>query len=98
MIDPRLLIFDEPAEGIQTNIVAQIGEVIHLLIEEDGLTALLVKHKLLFARKSADRFTILDRGRRVARGELDGLTDQLIKLYLTEQNRDGNRFPMFLLL
>jgi urea transport system ATP-binding protein len=48
--------------------VAQIGEVIRRLIEEDGLTVLLVEQKLPFARKYADRFAILDRGRRVAEG------------------------------
>jgi len=46
--------------------VAQIGEVIRRLIEEDGLTVLLVEQKLPFALKYADRFAILDRGRRVA--------------------------------
>jgi urea transport system ATP-binding protein len=83
VIEPRLLILDEPGEGIQPNIVAQIGEVIRKLIEEDGLTVLLVEQKLPFARKYADRFAILDRGRRVAEGEIAGLTDELIKKHLT---------------
>ncbi len=77
VIEPRLLILDEPGEGIQPNIVAQIGEVIRRLIEEDGLTVLLVEQKLPFARKYADR------GRRVAEGEISGLTDELIKKHLT---------------
>jgi urea transport system ATP-binding protein len=83
VIEPRLLILDEPGAGIQPNIVAQIGEVIRRLIEEDGLTVLLVEQKLPFARKYADRFAILDRGRRVAEGEIVGLTNELIKSYLT---------------
>ena len=83
VIEPRLLILDEPGEGIQPNIVAQIGEVIRKLIEEDGLTVLLVEQKLPFARKYADRFAILDRGRRVADGEIAELTDELIKKHLT---------------
>lgn len=83
VIDPRLLILDEPGEGIQPNIVAQIGGVIRKLIEEDGLTVLLVEQKLPFARKYADRFAILDRGRRVAEGKIAGLTDELIKKHLT---------------
>lgn len=41
MIEPKLLILDEPEEGIQPDIVAQIGEVFRRLIEEDGLTVLL---------------------------------------------------------
>jgi urea transport system ATP-binding protein len=83
VIEPRLLILDEPGEGIQPNIVAQIGEVIRKLIEEDGLTVLLVEQKLPFARKYADRFAILDRGRRVAEGKIADLTDELIRKHLT---------------
>lgn len=83
VIEPRLLILDEPGEGIQPNIVAQIGEVIRRLIKEDGLTVLLVEQKLPFARKYADRFVIMDRGRRVAEGEIAALSDELIKQHLT---------------
>jgi urea transport system ATP-binding protein len=83
VIEPRLLILDEPGEGIQPNIVAQIGEVIRRLIREDGLTVLLVEQKLPFARKYADRFTILDRGRPVASGGIGELSDDLIKRHLT---------------
>ena len=83
VIEPRLLILDEPGEGIQPNIVAQIGDVIRRLIEEDGLTVLLVEQKLPFARKYADNFAIMDRGRRVAGGEIAELSDELIKKHLT---------------
>ncbi|TDT37023.1 amino acid/amide ABC transporter ATP-binding protein 2 (HAAT family) [Halospina denitrificans] len=83
VIEPRLLILDEPGEGIQPNIVAQIGEVIRRLIAEDGLTVLLVEQKLPFARRFADRFAIMDRGRRMAQGGIDELSDDLIKQYLT---------------
>ncbi|MBF8221720.1 urea ABC transporter ATP-binding subunit UrtE [Halomonas sp. 328] len=83
VIEPRLLILDEPGEGIQPNIVTLIGEVIRRLIAEDGLTVLLVEQKLPFARKYADRFVILDRGRPVAKGEIGELSDGLIKAHLT---------------
>jgi urea transport system ATP-binding protein len=83
VIEPRLLILDEPGEGIQPNIVTQIGEVIRRLIREDGLTVLLVEQKLPFARKFADRFAIIDRGRPVANGGIDELSDELIKEHLT---------------
>ncbi|WP_148255108.1 urea ABC transporter ATP-binding subunit UrtE [Aidingimonas lacisalsi] len=83
VIEPRLLILDEPGEGIQPNIVAQIGEVVRTLIREDGLSVLLVEQKLPFARKYADRFMIMDRGRPVANGGIDELSDDLIKRYLT---------------
>lgn len=83
VIEPKLLILDEPGEGIQPNIVAQIGQVIRQLIDEDGLTVLLVEQKLPFARKYADRFVIMDRGRPVAKGDISELSNELIKQHLT---------------
>ncbi|TLF46163.1 urea ABC transporter ATP-binding subunit UrtE [Halomonas urmiana] len=83
VLEPRLLILDEPGEGIQPNIVTQIGEVIRRLIREDGLTVLLVEQKLPFARKYADRFVIMDRGRPMARGEIGELSEALIREHLT---------------
>ena len=81
--DPKLLILDEPTEGIQPNVVAEIGDVIRRLNEENGLTVVLVEQKLPFARKVGDRFCILDRGRNVAAGEMPELSEELIQKYLT---------------
>jgi urea transport system ATP-binding protein len=81
--DPKLLILDEPTEGIQPNIVAEIGSIVRRLNEEMGLTVLLVEQKLPFARKVADRFCLMDRGRAVASGTMEGLNDELIQQYLT---------------
>ncbi len=83
VIDPKLLILDEPTEGIQPNIVAEIGDVIGKLNKELGVTVLLVEQKLHFVKKVADTFCILDRGRRVADGKVEALSDALIKEYLT---------------
>jgi len=83
VIDPKLLILDEPTEGIQPNIVQEIGDIILRLNREIGLTVLLVEQKLPFARKVADHFCILDRGRQVAAGEMGELGDDLIRQYLT---------------
>jgi urea transport system ATP-binding protein len=83
VVDPKLLILDEPTEGIQPNVVAEIGDIIRRLNHEMGLTVLLVEQKLPFARKVGDRFCILDRGRHVAEGEMAILNEQLIKEYLT---------------
>lgn len=83
VIEPKLLILDEPGEGIQPNIVSQIGQVIRQLINEDALTVLLVEQKLPFARKYADRFVIMDRGRPVANGDIGELSDELIQQHLT---------------
>jgi urea transport system ATP-binding protein len=81
--EPRFLILDEPTEGIQPNIVKQIGDVISHLNEKLGLTVLLVEQKLPFARRVADRFCILDRGRKVAEGEIGALDDALVREHLT---------------
>ena len=51
VIEPKVLILDEPNEGIQPNIVKQIGDVILKLNEEDGLTVILIEQKLGFARR-----------------------------------------------
>ncbi|WP_299686618.1 urea ABC transporter ATP-binding subunit UrtE [uncultured Vibrio sp.] len=83
VVNPKLLILDEPTEGIQPNIVQEIGDIIRMLNEKMGLTVLLVEQKLPFARKVGDRFCILDRGRQVAEGEMAGLDESLIKEYLT---------------
>ena len=83
MIDPKMLILDEPTEGIQPNIVRQIGDIITQLNDEMGLTVLLVEQKLPFARRVADTFCILDRGRSVAEGDISNLDDGLIEQYLT---------------
>ncbi|BCL72227.1 ABC transporter ATP-binding protein [Vibrio nigripulchritudo] len=83
VVNPDLLILDEPTEGIQPNIVQEIGDIIKMLNQKLGLTVLLVEQKLPFARKVGDRFTLLDRGRIVASGQMDELNDQLIAEYLT---------------
>ena len=81
--DPKLLILDEPTEGIQPNIVHEIGDVIGKLNREIGLTVLLVEQKLPFVRRVADSFIILDRGRMMAADKVDHLNDELIRKYLT---------------
>ena len=83
VLDPKLLILDEPTEGIQPNIVSEIGDMIRKLNRDIGLTVLLVEQKLPFARKVGDRFCLLDRGRRVADGLMADLNEGLIKEYLT---------------
>ena len=83
VLDPKLLILDEPTEGIQPNVVAEIGDIIRRLNREIGLTVLLVEQKLPFARKVGDRFCLLDRGRNVATGTMSELDESLIRTYLT---------------
>lgn len=82
-IDPKLLILDEPAEGIQPNIVHEIGDIIMRLNAEENITVLLVEQKLPFTRRVAKHFCLMDRGRIVGGGEIAELSDGLIRKYLT---------------
>ncbi len=82
VLDPKLLVLDEPAEGIQPNIVAEIGQLITRLCKEFKMTVLLVEQKLPFVRKFGDSFVILDKGRVVASGALSDLSDTLVARHL----------------
>ena len=83
VLEPKLLILDEPTEGIQPNIVHEIGDIILRLNTEEGLTVLLVEQKLPFARRVASDFCILDKGRRVAAGAIGELTDDVVRAHLS---------------
>lgn len=82
-IEPKLLILDEPSEGIQPNIVQQIGNVIDYLTKEEKITVILVEQKLPFARRHGDDFFIIDRGAVVADGEIKELSDEIVKQFLS---------------
>jgi urea transport system ATP-binding protein len=83
VLEPAMLILDEPTEGIQPNIVHEIGDIILRLNAEAGLTVLLVEQKLPFARRVASDFRILEKGRCVARGPIGELTDGLVRAHLS---------------
>ncbi len=82
VIEPEVLILDEPNEGIQPNIVKQIGDVILKLNAEEGLTVILVEQKLGFARRVGREFRLMEKGRVVASDKMDNLSDKLIRQYL----------------
>jgi urea transport system ATP-binding protein len=83
VLEPTLLILDEPTEGIQPNIVHEIGDVILRLNRDAGVTVLLVEQKLPFARRVASQFCILEKGRGVAGGPIDALTDDIVRAHLS---------------
>src|SRR5712691_8787252 len=83
VLEPKLLILDEPTEGIQPNIVHEIGDIVLKLNREEGLTVLLVEQKLPFAQRVASEFCILDKGRRVAAGSIGELTDPVVRAHLS---------------
>ena len=80
--DPRLIILDEPTEGIQPNIVSHICEVIARLNREMGLAVLWVEQKLPIARRLGKTFLLMDKGRMVASGTMDELRDELVNRHL----------------
>ncbi|MFO1429959.1 MAG: urea ABC transporter ATP-binding subunit UrtE [Candidatus Competibacteraceae bacterium] len=82
-LEPSLLILDEPTEGIQPNIIQEIGEIIVRLNREEGLTVLLVEQKLKFARHIAEYFCMMEKGHAVATGPMAALDEKLIGRYLT---------------
>jgi urea transport system ATP-binding protein len=77
---PKILLLDEPTEGIQPNIIDQIGEAITKLKGE--MTILLVEQYLDFAMELADHFAVLDRGSVVASGGIKDLNEHVVKTYL----------------
>jgi urea transport system ATP-binding protein len=83
VLEPKLLILDEPTEGIQPNIVHEIGDIILALNRDMGVTVLLVEQKLPFARRVASEFRILEKGRCVAGGGIDQLSDDVVHKHLS---------------
>jgi urea transport system ATP-binding protein len=82
LTDPQILILDEPTEGIQPNIIDQIGDAIRMLRSEGTMGILLVEQYLDFAQSLGDSFTILDRGSVVAQGSIKDLDNDTIKNHL----------------
>jgi urea transport system ATP-binding protein len=83
VLEPKVLLLDEPGEGIQPNIVRQIGDVILQLNSSLGLSVLLVEQKLPFARRVAQDFHIMEKGQVVARGGMNDLDDELVRRHLS---------------
>jgi len=81
--DPKVLLLDEPTEGIQPNIIQEIGEVLRKIVRERGMTVVLVEQYLDFVKEFGQRFYVLNRGRVVADGETSTLTNDLTRKYLS---------------
>ncbi len=82
-VDPQILLLDEPTEGIQPNIVAEIGQTLRMLNKELGITLVLTEQHIKVARMLGDAFLMVDNGRIVARGPIDEMTDELIEKHMT---------------
>jgi urea transport system ATP-binding protein len=80
--DPKMIIFDEPTEGIQPSIIKDIERVIALLRARGDIAILLCEQYFDFARALADRFVVLSRGEVVASGEADRMDGEDVRRHL----------------
>ncbi len=80
---PRLLILDEPTEGIQPSIIKDIERVIRLLASRGDMAIVLVEQYFEFAKSLADRFLVLERGRVVASGDRAAMAEIDVRRFLT---------------
>jgi urea transport system ATP-binding protein len=83
LTNPRILILDEPTEGIQPNIIDQIGETLLKIKKEGQISILLVEQYLDFCLEVGDTFYIMDRGSVVVDGPISDLSEDLVRQHLT---------------
>ena len=80
---PKLLILDEPTEGIQPSIIKDIERVIGLLRDRGDMAVLLVEQYFEFARGLADAFAVMDRGQVVLSGSREDMIESDVRRHLT---------------
>ena len=83
LTDPKILILDEPTEGIQPNIIDLIGETLLKIKKEGKISILLVEQYLDFCLSVGDSFYVMDRGAIVAEGPIAQLNQEIVKKHLT---------------
>jgi urea transport system ATP-binding protein len=83
VIRPRLLLLDEPTEGIQPSIIKDLERVIRQLASRGNMAILLVEQYFDFARRLADAYAVLDRGEIVAAGANADMVEEDIRAHLT---------------
>ena len=83
MTGPKVLLLDEPTEGIQPNVVEEIGDILTRVCGETGLSFLLVEQNLDFARAMAENYIILEKGSVVSSGKTDTLGNAEVRRYLS---------------
>jgi urea transport system ATP-binding protein len=83
LTDPKILLLDEPTEGIQPNIIDLIGDTLVKIKREGKISILLVEQYLDFCVSVGDSFYIMDRGAIVAGGPIANLNNEIIQQHLT---------------
>ena len=81
--EPRVLLLDEPTEGIQPNIIQAIGLVLLRLVSEKEMTVVLVEQYVDFIKEFGDHFYIMNRGRVVANGDTLQLSEAIVRQHLS---------------
>lgn len=82
LADPKVLLLDEPTEGIQPNVVEQIEAVLINLNKNHKMTIVLVEQNVAFARRASKKFIIMDRGSVAVRGDINQLTDDCVHQHM----------------
>jgi len=80
--EPKVLLLDEPTEGIQPNIIERMGTVLKALVRQKGIAVVIVEQYLDFVREIGNYFYIMNRGAVVAEGPTEELNDTLVENYL----------------
>ncbi len=82
MCNPKIMLLDEPTEGIQPSIVQEIEDTLRRINQDKGITIMVVEQKIEFARLLAKKFFIMEKGAIVTQGSTQDLTDSLLHRYL----------------
>src|SRR5262249_45344946 len=83
VMQPKLIVLDEPTEGIQPSIIKDIGRAIAYLRDSGKMAIVLVEQYFEFARELADSYAVMERGEVVLAGEAKAMVESQVRRYLT---------------
>lgn len=83
MGEPKMILLDEPTEGIQPNVVMEIADILKKIANETGITIAVVEQNLKFARRLAEEYAIIQKGTVVAQGKMEELKEDIVRKYLS---------------
>lgn len=83
MGEPKIMLLDEPTEGIQPNVVMEIADTLKKIAEDTGISIVVVEQNLKFARRLARDYVIIQKGTVVAKGKMEDLDQDTVKKYLS---------------
>ena len=81
--DPKILLLDEPTEGIQPNIVQDIENSLMRLNKDFKITLVLTEQHIQIEKKMSHKYAMMDTGKVASSGKIDNLTDEIVHKYLT---------------